>query len=293
MRQALAATGARSVLRRVVALCALAAGLATTVAHGADRPGALPDLRVAKGHGSIAEAWLADATTRYRHFVLGSEYEAGSLVVRLRDGRVLKLALPDDSVFEDRQPRIAVLDATGEERVIVVRSYLDRGAALAVIGVVGDRLQVIAETPPTGSRNTWLNPIGVADFDGDGRPDIAYVQMPHVLGRLRIWTLNNGRLVEIASLADTSNHAAGSPRLGLAAIADFDGDGVADIAVPSLDRRTLRFLSFKGGAREIGRRALPSPAVQDFTLEQQAGKFVVVVGLGHGRTMRIGLEAQR
>ena len=31
-----------------------------------------------------------------------------------------------------------------------------------------------AETPPTGSPNTWLNPAGIADFDGDGMADIAY-----------------------------------------------------------------------------------------------------------------------
>ena len=69
--------------------------------------------------------------------------------------------------------------------------------------------------------------------------------MPHVLGRLRLWTMRNGQLVEIATLDDTSNHAAGSPHLRLSAIADIDGDGLPDLIIPTLDRRSLRAISFK------------------------------------------------
>ena len=68
---------------------------------------ALPDLRIARGKKHIAEVWLAGPTTRYRHFVLGSEYEAATLCVRLRDGRTRRLAMAETSAFEDRQPRVA------------------------------------------------------------------------------------------------------------------------------------------------------------------------------------------
>lgn len=261
--------------------------LSGTEARSDLRPDALPDLRVARGSKDIIEAWLAEPTTRYRHFVLGAPYEAARLDVRLKDGRALSLRLSEASVFEDRMPRLADLDGDGTDEIILVRSYLDRGAALAVIGVRGNELSIVAETPPIGIPHRWLNPAGIADFDGDGRLDIAYVQMPHVLGRLRVWTLGPKGLEEIASVENTSNHAAGSPSLALAAVADFDGDGVADLAIPSLDRRSLRFIAFKGGAREIARKALPSPAVADFSIGREAGKPVVIVGLGGGRTVKV------
>lgn len=256
-------------------------------AADAGRPGAIADLRVATGKGRVAEAWFAEPTARYRHFVLGSDYEPATLVAKLRDGRLVKLTLPSDSVFEDRQPRLADLDGDGVDEIIVVRTYLDRGAALAVVGLKGDRLEIVAETPPTGRPNTWLNPAGIADFDGDGRLDIAYVQMPHVLGRLRVWTMDAGKLREIATLDDTSNHVIGSPVLGLSAVADFDGDGIADLAIPARDRRSIRFLQFKGGVRDIARKPVPGLAMRDFRIERVDGKAVVVIGVDGNRDLRL------
>ncbi len=265
----------------------MVSALTVTPAAADTRQGpSLPDLRVARGTNDIDEAWLIKPTTRYQHFVLGARYEAGGLAVRLRNGRTVTLDLADDQVFEDRQPRLADLDGDGRDEIVVVRSSLSRGAAIVVIGVEGERLRIKAETPPTGRPNTWRNPAAIADLDGDGRLDIAEVQMPHVLGRLRVWTLRNGRLVKIARVEGVSNHQLGSPRLGLSAVADFDRDGVMDLALPALDRRAVRFLTFKGGKpREIARRELPSPAVADFAVRQRAGRTEIGVGVEGGKVM--------
>ena len=51
--------------------------------------------------------------------------------------------------------------------------------------------------------------IDYADFDGDGRPDVAYVETPHLGKVLRVWTLEEGKLVEIAAAGGVTNHRIG------------------------------------------------------------------------------------
>ena len=246
----------------------------------------LPDGKVARGTRNIAAAWFSDPTTRYRHFALGTEHEPETLVVSTSDRRVYRLKLPSDSVFEDREPRIADIDGDGQDEIIVVRSYLKQGAALAIIAVRGDGLEIIAETPPIGEHFRWLNPAGVADFDGDGKPDVALVRMPHTHGELELWTLRDGKLVRTYRESDVSNHAVRGLHFKLSAVADFDGDGVADLAIPSFDRRSLRILGFRNGrVREIDRIALPAVAAEDFELVQRHGRPAVRVGLNGGRNV--------
>ena len=99
--------------------------------------GALPDGKVATGKGEIARAWLAEPVTRYDHGILGDKIEAGSLVIETRDGKRQTVRLKGDAVFEDLEPRLADLDRDGHDEVIVVKSYLKHGSALAVIGQRG------------------------------------------------------------------------------------------------------------------------------------------------------------
>ncbi len=247
----------------------------------------LRDGKVARGSRDIIAAWFSDATQRYRHFALGSEHEPASVVVSLKDRRTYKLTLPNDSVFEDREPRIVDID--GQDMVIAVRSYLKTGAALALIAVVPDKgLKIIAETPPIGTPFKWLNPAGVADFDGDGVLDIALVRTPHVDGELQLWTARDGALVQTQALDDVCNHALGSQHLKLHAIADFNGDGIADLAIPSQNRRGLRFFSFSGGrANEFSRIELPAVAAEDFRVVMQGGRPAVMVGFSAGRSMLV------
>jgi hypothetical protein len=246
---------------------------------------ALPDGRIAGGRGEIGRAWLAEPTNRYGHGVLGDAIEAASIVVERRGGKREIVRLGNDSVFEDLEPRIA--DFGGGEKIVAVKSYLAAGSALAVIGERDGRFAILAETPPIGTPNRWLNPAGIADFDGDGAVEIALVRMPHALGRLELWRWTAGKLLKVAETRDTSNHAIGSRALGQSAVADFDGDGVVDLAIPSFDRRAIRLLSFRGGVREIARIKLPAPVTTNFVALASRGSPEILFGTADGKLFRL------
>lgn len=240
--------------------------------------GGLADGSVAAGRGIVARAWFAEPTGRYRHGILGDAIEAASLVIERRDGGRAVVASGANAVFEDLVPRLVSID--GAERIVVVRSYLDRGSALTIVDPAAGA--IVAETPPVGHANAWLHPVGVADFDGDGATDIAFVRQPHVLGRLELWSFRGGALHKTAEMTDVSTHAIGSRALGMSAVSDFDGDGRPDLAVPSLDRRTLRLIAFAPRPREIARVALPARIVTDIGMVMRRGRLALVAGLENG-----------
>jgi len=245
--------------------------------------GALPGSTVATGTRDIARAWLAEPTTRYDHGILGDKIEAGALVIETRDGKRQTLRLKPDAVFEDLQPRLADLDGAGHDAIIVVKSYLKRGSSLAVIAERRGKYEIVAETPPLGGPQRWLNPAGIADFTGDGKRSIALVRQPHVIGALELWNWTGGDLRKAAELPDIANHIAGTRAIGMAATADFDGDGAADIAAPSLDLSRLRIVSFAPKAREIANVPLPAKAVTNLALIAQASAPpAIALGLADG-----------
>ncbi len=65
-------------------------------------------------------------------------------------------------------------------------------------------------------------------------------------------------------MPDFANHIAGTRALNMAAVADFNGDGGADLALPSLDRRRLRLVTFVPVPREIMSLPLAAKAVTNF-----------------------------
>ena len=227
---------------------------------------ALPDGRVVTGTHDIARVWLAEPTDRYDHGILGDKIETRALVIETRDGAQHVVRLRHDAVFEDLEPRFADLDGDGHDEVVVVKSYLKRGSALAVIGERKGRYEILAETPPLGAPHRWLDPADFADFTGDGKIDIALVRQPHVIGALELWSWRDGKLHKSAEMAGFANHIAGTRAIDMAVHADFDGDGIVDLALPSLDRTHLRVVSFAPQPREIANIALPAKAVTNLGL---------------------------
>ena len=214
---------------------------------GSNDPAAMPDEIVVMGEHNIRAAWYRKPTERYGHAVLGDAIEAGGLALRLEGGFRENLDLTTEAVFEDRAPRIVDIDGDGVDEILAVKSYTRAGAALAVIETSDRGLRMAAESEPIGLPFRWLNPVGVGDFDGDGRREIAAVITPHIGGILRLYDWRDERLEPETEAPGFSNHAIGSPEQGLSMAADMDGDGIPDLLVPDAARRNLRIVTFSFG----------------------------------------------
>jgi hypothetical protein len=206
---------------------------------------------------TLTGAQYAEPVDRYGHFALGRPHEYARVVATTAGGRRLELRLPEDEVFEDLAPRLVSLAVGEPAEVLAIVSRRRDGSRLVLLRASGDRLEVSAESPAIGTPMRWLNPVGVVDLDGDGRSEIAIVTTPHIGGTLRVYRRDGRRLGEIAALAGFSNHAYGSPELGLAAAASLAGR--MRLLVPDATRQNLRIIALEEGRLvETGRCALPA-----------------------------------
>lgn len=158
---------------------------------------------------TIVSADYAAPTDRYAHGILGDTIEWGELQITT-DIDTHRFVLSQDRVFEDTAPRLADLDGDGHPEVIVVETLVRAGAQLAVYDATGK----IAATPHIGQTNRWLAPIGIADLDGDGMIEIAYIDRPHLAKTLRVWRFMDGALEPVADLPGLTNHRIGERDIG-------------------------------------------------------------------------------
>ena len=165
--------------------------------------------------------------------------------------------LPADRVFEDLAPRLVDVGGDGSLEVVVVESDAARGAQLAVYGLDRGALLKTAATPEIGARFRWLAPAAIADLDGDGAVDIAYVDRPHRDGILRVWTFAPGGLTEVAAARGFSNHRFGEDAI-LSGLRECGGR--PEIVLPDFGWTRLVAVRLDGGrlvARPAGRAATP------------------------------------
>ncbi|MGR3313046.1 FG-GAP repeat domain-containing protein [Roseovarius indicus] len=197
---------------------------ARTGGHGLPGRFAEADVINEKPGGGVHEGWVARGarlvmhagflreTDEYGHGVLGDLRDAKALTIHLRlpgDERITcpaEVILPEGEVFEDIAPRLADLDGDGLPEIVVVQSNAGTGAKLAIYDRRG---RLVAATPNIGQRHRWLAPAAVADLDGDGHMELAYVDRPHLAKRLRVWRFRKGKLEHVADAEGFTNHRIG------------------------------------------------------------------------------------
>lgn len=264
-----------------------------------------PGSQVQSGMRDIAWAWLGGGTPRYPHASFGTPHHAGELHVWARDpdGRTTPLIyrLPVHRVFEDLNPRVVDLDGDGRDEVVLVESDALRGSAIVVIGVRSlppirpqarpgpMELRELARSAPTGTTYRWMNPLGVADFDGDGRVDLAVVSTPHLGGVLNLYRYRPPRLEAFATLPAVSNHRMGSTEQNLGVVwAGRQPGEPPSVVVPDAARRALLWVrwesSSEGGRWVDMSRPLQLPAAIE-KLFVAAGQ--TCLGLANGSSWRV------
>ena len=153
----------------------------------------------------IIAATLAEPTARYDHAVLGDALEWAALRLTLSDGSQRLFRLPETRVFEDVTTRLVDADGDGRTEVLVVETDIAQGAALSLWGPEGR----ITRSDFLGQTHRWLAPVAVADLDGDGRPEIAYIDRPHLQRDLVLMHFDGAALTEVARLPGLTNHRIG------------------------------------------------------------------------------------
>jgi hypothetical protein len=199
----------------------------------------------------IQSARFSLPTERYDHCVLGDCVEYGAIEAIMDDGRVLSFRLNENSVFEDVEPRLIPMGLNGRNAILTVRAYKDTGAALALLEVRGGELKIVAESEAIGTAHRWQNPIGMGDFDRDGKAEIATVITPHIGGTLTLYERRGNKLVKDLTAYPFSNHKIGSKQLDMHEIIDWDGDKTPDILLPDVTHRMLKVVSFKTGEGKV------------------------------------------
>src|SRR5206468_1811591 len=102
--------------------------------------------------------FLAGPRSDYRHGVFGQPVEASELVIQEKQAlagvsaqarsvpvKAARISSGPDAVFEDREPRLIGLERAGTPEILVVKSYLAKGSALAVIGKRDGEWSILAE----------------------------------------------------------------------------------------------------------------------------------------------------
>jgi hypothetical protein len=227
-------------------------------------------------------ALLGDRTDRYRHRALGDAVEGGSLVVADARGTVeTRHAIDPPAVIEAQAPMAADLDGDGRRELLVPVSDSADGARIAAFAPDGSRL---ATGPIHGSG--WRHPLAVAPLGPDGKPELAVVRKPHVEHVLEFYRFDGGELSVRTTLRGFRSHTYGSRSLDGALAADLDGDGAAELLVPTTGRDELAAVGRTADGAAVDWR-LPLDGTLRTNLAGTADGEGVAVGAGTAGGVRV------
>ncbi len=231
------------------ALTMVAGNLRSAITRAAGKPSRptdiLPDGQVIRGEGHIRQAWLGGPTNRYDHGVMADSIEASRLYAQNSRQQTVYLELAPNQVFEDRHVRYADLDDDGQDELIVIRTHIRTGAGIASYGLNNGNITLEAASDTIGLSHRWLNIVGIEDFTGNGKLEIAAVITPHIGGTLTLFEQNGKQLEPVIKQWGYSNHENGSRELGMSAVLDLNKDGIMDMVVPDENRRDIVLLTAK------------------------------------------------
>ena len=173
-------------------------------------------------------------TSRYQHGILGDSIEATAIAVLERHSlEVLwRYDLPAPYVFEDITLR--PLQIGTREQLVTVRSSPIGGAAVAVLGLKADKLELRAGAD-IGQANRWLNPVV-------GKTEIYAIHTPHIGGILVKYDLE--KLGGTQKLTDLSNHSIGSRMLEPSLVL-----GTGELIIPSQNHQFMKTIGCNNQCR--------------------------------------------
>ncbi|WP_027173703.1 hypothetical protein [Methylobacterium sp. 10] len=201
------------------------------------------------------------------------------------------------AAFALRRPIAILIDG---RPVIVAVTAQDGGSALVVVGKPSAELNkpsaepdkawsVLARSPvqAAGPGGHSLTLAAIGDVSKAGQPRIAAVAAPDGAGILQLWAYEAGALRLVGEATGYTTLSPGEDGADLSAVLDADGDGVAELAVPVVDRSALAILSLKDGIREVKRIPLPGLAAFGVAAIGHGPRTRLLVGLADGRVALI------
>jgi 6-phosphogluconolactonase (cycloisomerase 2 family) len=142
-----------------------------------------------------------------------------------------------------RSVSIGDFDGDGKTDLAVANAF---GNAISVFRNTGSSSTISFATKVDFTSELDLNGISTGDFDGDGKTDLAVANN----SATSVSVFRNTGSIGIISFAPKVNFTTGSgPRS--VSIADFDGDGKADLAVPNFNSSTVSLFRNTGSIGTI------------------------------------------